>query len=282
MKDSKFWQYIDGITLINLDHRTDRLKHSMRQLHEIAPVEKLVRVSGVDGRSLPGFGQKPWFNKRRNDLKWAGRAGCTLSHRKAMEVALALKWETFLILEDDFTCLSNEPALWKSLEQTIFHANNEWDILYLGFTNPTGPTHHINNLAEGRTIYQIQGAKTTHAYLIKSNFAEWVLKKLPEEGNIWSWCSRKRVIDRWYSRNLSLGGNVLCISPSLFVQSDYSSDITSTSDQESNSGDFCWEVPFSMQHQSFYQVRKVYTMISNKFHENLESISGTTKRFTGF
>ena len=34
-----------------------------------------------------------------------------LSHRKALELAVARKWKTMLVLEDDFLCLSKEDFL---------------------------------------------------------------------------------------------------------------------------------------------------------------------------
>ena len=69
-----------------------------------------------------------------------GRAGCTLSHRKALELAVARKWKTILVLEDDFLCLSKEDFLWASLTDEIFYNNKEWNIMYLGFTTPSGPS----------------------------------------------------------------------------------------------------------------------------------------------
>ena len=282
MKNSKFWQNVDGISLINLDHRKERLNSALKQLKDLVPFEKVTRVAAVDGKAIEGYGEKPWFNNGRKDQKWAGRAGCTLSHRKALELAVARKWKTMLILEDDFMCLSQDDCLWESLAQKIFYNNNEWNIMYLGFTTPSGPVRLISKINSDRSLFQIQGAKTTHAYLVKLDFAEWLLNKLPIEENIWHWCSRKRVIDRWYSRNLSRKGNIFCISPSLFVQSDFKSDIVDARSKTTDNQDFTWEIPNYLELQSFYSLRKIFFNAKSWLIEMLESIGGYFKRFIGF
>ena len=282
MKNSKFWQHVDGISLINLDHRKDRLSSALKQLENLVPSEKVTRVSAIDGKAVKGFGEKPWFKNGKNDQKWAGRAGCTLSHRKALELAVARKWKTMLVLEDDFLCLSQEDCLWESLAQKVFYNNKKWKIMYLGFTTPSGPIRAISKINQDRNLFQIQGAKTTHAYLVKLDFAEWLLNKLPVEENVWHWCSRKRVIDRWYSRNLSKRGSVYCVSPSLFVQSDFKSDIVDTRNGDSDNQDFTWEIPHYLQTQSFYSLRKIFFNAKSWLIEMLESTSGYFKRFIGF
>ena len=282
MKNSNFWQNVDGICLINLDQRKDRLISALEQLKTLAPSEKVSRVAAIDGKKINGFGEKPWFKNGKKDQKWAGRAGCTLSHRKALELAVARKWKTMLVLEDDFLCLNKDDILWASLTDEIFYNNKEWNIMYLGFTTPSGPVREISKINQDRSLFQIQGAKTTHAYLVKLNFAEWLLNKLPIEENVWQWCSRKRVIDRWYSRNLSKRGSVYCVSPSLFVQSDFKSDIVDARNGVSENQDFIWEIPHYLQTQSFYSLRKISFNAKSWLIEMLESTGGYLKRFIGF
>lgn len=282
MNNSKIWGHVDGIVLINLDQRKDRLSHALGQLNAFVPSEKVNRVSAVDGKTIKGFGKKPWFRNRKKDHKWAGRAGCTLSHRKALDLAISRKWKTTLILEDDFVCLSQDLYLWDSIADAIFNNNKEWELMYLGFTTPSGPTRKIADVDRYRTINQIQGAKTTHAYLVKSDFAKWILSKLPMEKNVWHWCSQKRVIDRWYSRNLSKKSNIYCVSPSLLVQSNNDSDIAGPKKEFNVNNDFIWEIPNYMQCQSFYLLRKFSFITKSWLTEMLESISGYFKRFIGF
>ena len=282
MSNSEIWNHVDGVVLINLDERKDRLCHALEQLNAFAPSEKVTRVAAVNGKTIKGFGKKPWFKNGKKDLKWAGRAGCTLSHRKALDLSISRKWNTTLILEDDFVCLSNDIKLWDSLSDAIFNNNKEWELLYFGFTTPLGPTRKIANINNNNSIYQIQGAKTTHAYLIKSDFAKWILSELPIEKNVWQWCSRKRGIDRWYSRNLSKKGSVYCVSPSLFVQSDFKSDIVDARNGVSDNQDFMWEIPHYLQTQSFYSLRKIFFNAKSWLIEMLESTCGYFKRFIGF
>ena len=125
MKNSKFWQHVDGISLINLDQRKDRLISALEQLRTLVPSEKVTRIAAINGKAIKGFGEKPWFKNGKKDQKWAGRAGCTLSHRKALELAVARKWKTMLILEDDFACLSQDDCLWESLADEIFNNDSQ-------------------------------------------------------------------------------------------------------------------------------------------------------------
>ena len=55
MKNSNFWQNVDGICLINLDQRKDRLISALEQLKTLVPSEKVRRVAAIDGKRLKGL-----------------------------------------------------------------------------------------------------------------------------------------------------------------------------------------------------------------------------------
>jgi|GEM_PF-6528840 len=103
--DIHFWNQIDAILIINLKHRTDRWDRLYRTLTEIGVEDKIIRIEAIDGKTLPGYLQKPWFRKMTSQkvasMK-AGSAGCTLSHRKAIAYAKAKGFKRISLNEKQF------------------------------------------------------------------------------------------------------------------------------------------------------------------------------------
>lgn len=219
-----FWDMIDGVLVVNLDSRPDRWQDVQARTAGFIPADKLHRLPATLGAALPGFGAPPWFRGRKRDRTWAGRAGCTLSHRAAIAHAKSRDWRTVLILEDD---IELEPALAGVLAglPAALRAN-DWDVCYLGFTDPVPPYRTLADLPDGHRLYAVSGCSTTHAYLLRNSSFERLLEKLPTADTIWHWVSRHRAIDRWYYRNLARYFNVCAVSPALIHQQGGFSDIT--------------------------------------------------------
>lgn len=219
-----FWAMIDGVLAVNLDSRPDRWQDLQAATAGFIPSHKLHRLPATLGAALPGFGVPPWFRGRKRDKTWAGRAGCTLSHRAAIAHARQQNWRTVLILEDD---IELEPALTEvlaGLPQAL--QNTHWDVCYLGFTDPVSPYRTLAELPAGHSLCAVTGCNTAHAYMLKESTFDWLLQRLPREDDIWSWISRHRAIDRWYYRNLARHFKVLAVSPALINQLGGFSDIT--------------------------------------------------------
>lgn len=218
------WNFIDAILVINLDDRLHRWDQFLESVREHLPTDKLRRISAVYGRNLPAFGTPPWFNGRSTDVRWAARAGCTLSHRSIMELAATNDWKTVLILEDDadFSAIN-----FQELDEILAYLRtntNHWDVCYLGYSKSIGPSHCFENIGE-RSICRVSGCATTHAYLVNTEARNWILKKLPTESDIWPWIAKHRAIDRWYARHLSQKLRVIAVSPALIPQIAGYSDI---------------------------------------------------------
>ncbi len=219
-----FWDMVDGVLVINLDRRPERWQHVRNIAAGLIPTEKLARLPAIAGTKLPGYGKRPWFRGRKRDLTWAGRAGCTLSHRAAIAHAKAHGWRTLLILEDDIVPTAALPAVLQALPQAL--GSQDWDICYLGYTDPVSPYRRLADLPEGHSLCRIYGANTAHAYLLRHTTFDWLLARLPGTDEIWPWLSMHRAIDRWYYRNLSRRFVVTAISPSVIHQRGDFSDIT--------------------------------------------------------
>ena len=214
----------DGVLVINLDERVDRWQrfseHAAPLLHPLEP-QRLVAVKGY---ALAGFGQAPYFRGRQRDRTWAGRAGCILSHRTAIQKAAASGWQRVLILEDDIEIATDFPDLVGPLARAL--EKHDWGVCYLGFTDTIGPFRPCTKLTPHYELAQLYGCNTTHAYLVHERAYPFLLNALPDESSVWHWLTRNRAIDRWYARTLSRHLTVLAVSPSAINQQDDISDIT--------------------------------------------------------
>ncbi|MBN8764471.1 hypothetical protein [Thiobacillus sp. 63-78] len=219
-----FWDMIDGVLVVNLDSRPDRWQDVQARTAGFIPAEKLHRLPATLGATLPGFGVPPWFRGRKRDRTWAGRAGCALSHRAAIAHAKQQGWRTVLILEDDIELDPSLSEVLAVLPQAL--GNADWDVCYLGFTDPVSPYRTLASVPAGHRLCVVSGCSTTHAYLLRDSVYDLLLEKLPVIDSIWHWISRHRAIDRWYYRNLARYFNVCVVSPAIINQQGGFSDIT--------------------------------------------------------
>ena len=219
-----FWELVDGVLVINLDARPDRWEEVQAILAEHVPADKLARLPATLGAALPGFGGMPWFRGRKRDRTWAGRAGCTLSHRAAIEYARQKGWHTLLILEDDIELAPDFDAVLTQLPHALFSV--DWDVCYLGYTDPVSPYRKLSGLPAGHSLFRISGASTTHAYLLRDTTWDWLLAHLPAPAQVWNWTATHRAIARWYYRNLARRFTVCAVSPAIINQQGGFSDIT--------------------------------------------------------
>lgn len=277
-----FADYIDGSFVINLDERKDRWEEVQEKLRSFLPGEKYERLSAVHGKALPGYGEAPWFRGRKKDFRWAGRAGCTLSHRKAMKEGLKREWKTFLILEDDLEISDGGLECLNELSTHLFEEDFKWDMCYLGFSTPRGPAKTLGIINHGFRFCQLRGARTTHAYLIKAPLARWLLECLPSEKDIWEWCSRKRVVDRWYSRNICSRFSVTCVSPSIFIQAPSYSDLVGRVGENWEESAVVSHLPDAMLDPSFFSLRWCLSGLKCRINNAFDWLKGFVKRFSGF
>ena len=209
----KIWG-IDGVIVVNLDRRPDRWDAFQEAWRDILPWDRVVRLSASDGQQLPGYGERPWFRGRKRDRTWAGRAGCTLSHARALREARRLGWSRVLVMEDDAIPAGPVEAMSAVLSST------EWDLLYLGCREPIGAGDTVGGLMA------IHGGHDTHAYAVNEPLRDWLIGQLPDESCVWGWIARERAVDRWMRREIGRRFSVKLCQPQLAIQADDVSDIT--------------------------------------------------------
>lgn len=269
---------IDGVFVINLDHRTDRWEEFQVATRNVIPAEKLRRLSGCLGRELPGFGRRPWFGGGKRDKTWAGRAGCLISHRRALLEARARGWHTVLLLEDDAKFSPAFGDVAAALSATL--QEQDWQICYLGFTEPWWPVRQLAELGAGAALHQVHGCTTTHAYIVREAARDWILEHLPDETNVWLWLATHRAIDRWYQRRLGLKFQVVCVSPSIVNQSDSESDIVVGANAATVHSIVAPNT--SKWSRGVYHIACVYRRIAVGFGRGWDHLRGLARRWSGF
>jgi len=168
--------------IINLKHRYDRKESIINEMKKL-PHIKYEFVEGV-------ISNPSWL-------------GCTLSHKKCIQLAKDNNLDNVLVLEDDAIFTDNcIEILEKSLEQL----KGEYNMLFLG-ANLQNKADSISN-----NILKLNGAFAAHAYIVNSNFYDTILN-LPNN-----------VIDVSYNR-LMAEYNLFMCNPIIAYQTPSYSDL---------------------------------------------------------
>lgn len=274
-----FWQMIDAVLVINLDQRPDRWTQFQAAARDLIPPEKLHRLSARLGRDIPGFGERPWFRGGKRDRTWAARAGVTQSHRQALGKARAAGWRTVLILEDDVAFAPEFAALITALAPAL--RDFEWQLCYLGFTDPWSPARKLADLDAGHAWFQVHGCNTAHAYLVRENARNWLLGQLPDETRVWKWLAAHRAIDRWLQRHIGLEFPVTCVSPSIVNQVEGFSDIVEQQTRYTAESGHVRAVRSASGNARYY-LGHAWRRLSVRIGLVGDSLRGMWKRSTGF
>lgn len=214
-----FLEKIDAVLVINLDENSERWSSMLAQLKRAGLDGKMHRIQAVRGTELHGYLEKPWFTARTGERAriWAGVAGCVLSHARALKYALEHKdWNVILVLEDDAMLKLSK---WESLGSQLadfMEKDQTWELIYPGYsTSPliAGETAWFN-------IFHCSGVQGTFSMLLHRRSWEKLLKKLPEEKNIWSWIAGNRAMDYWLKSRITPFSPVYYITPALVDHPD--------------------------------------------------------------
>lgn len=238
-KQHPVWDMVDGIQVINLDSFPERMTQFLADNASTVPAEKVHRLVAIDGRKLPGFGQLPWFTERTMERAyfWGGTAGCSLSHRKAIEEAKAAGWRNVLILEDDVRILDDAGAL-AVFEHALKTLEGKY-LLYLGYSRPTPYGKKVYNDGT-HALWQTEGVLAGYGYLVPQSMYDVILEKMPTTETVWEWMSKYRAVDSFYRDNIASlrGVKVYMVQPDLIDHVDGMSSIanvyTDTSHYQKN------------------------------------------------
>lgn len=137
---------------INLDSRFDRNSH-MIDLFKTNNITNYERIPAFDGRHIdikslnhfvtPQGIQDALYEKKVYVPLTKGAIGCALSHYTAYQKIIEYNLNNALILEDD---VSFQNDFLNKLNIILKQINNDFDILYLGYSNKINPKSLKNEL----------------------------------------------------------------------------------------------------------------------------------------
>lgn len=230
--NTDFWQKLDAVCVINLDHRTDRWEKIHAYLATNALPDKIHRVSAVYGKKLSGYRKHTLFKNtsEQEALFWAGRAGCALSHRRCMELLRKNAWKNMLILEDDAKLLDTLKGDIGALLVRVVEQRQDWQLFYLGATPYYHQAAAIDRTESPRgevRVGRIMGPLCTHCYVVDQHAAQEIIDRLPAEENVWDWLAVHVSLDSWYANEYGKEKRhvIMGCYPNICVQDDSYSDI---------------------------------------------------------
>lgn len=192
---SNLLQYI---FYINLDERTDRLKHVQSEMAKLG-------VSGERVRAI-----------KMPD----GAIGCTMSHIKCLELAKERGWPHVFICEDDIFFL--KPDLLKSnLLKFSENKSIDWDVVIVGGNN-CPPYKCISDYC-----IKVSNNQTTTGYIVKSHYYDTLIHNFRQSARhlLKEPSKRKLYALDIYWKSLQQNGNWYMITPPTVVQMDDFSNI---------------------------------------------------------
>lgn len=158
----KITDFYDLIVYINLDSRFDRkiLVEQEFQKLNINPI----RISGI----VPQI----------DNPHYRGILGCTLSHKKCLQMALEQN-SNILIFEDDVKFLDNAiETIELALEEV---STMEWDMLYFGANVCWNESQDVPLKQVTNHLARLTWAQATHAYSVNKNFVSKLLHYIPNQ-----------------------------------------------------------------------------------------------------
>jgi glycosyl transferase family 25 len=138
--------WVDKVIYINLAHRNDRRIHIEKTLKRAFPPHKIVRLNAI-----------------RDDPPWRG---CSKSHAAALELAIAKRWGTIMIVEDDMEWYNFDSGYAKILEII----KNPYDAIVLG---------GCSRVFDEKT-YRLESCCNTVSYLVAGHYKDRLLANFKE------------------------------------------------------------------------------------------------------
>ena len=137
---------------INLESRPDRREHVERQL-SLVGVKNAQRFNAI---KLPN-----------------GAIGCSMSHLKCLETALANDWEHVLIVEDDILFLKPNKFV-AQFNKFLDRRQTNFDVLLIGGNN-LPPYQRIDD-----TCVKVTRCQTTTGYLVQRHYYKQMIANIRE------------------------------------------------------------------------------------------------------
>lgn len=189
----------DKTYLINLPHRTDRLRIAKQQF-EKAGVSMPIIFPAIDARKL---------KLRGTTEENQGLIGCFMSHYFILQEALINGYKRITVFEDDILLVNDFK---EKLQTGLNQVPEKWQLLYLGYYERTGQAKI--QVSENITIPK--NTWGTHAYMVQNEGIKLMYDNLQ---------TIRTHIDIQIGEDILPKIYTYCISPAICNQSGIKSDI---------------------------------------------------------
>jgi glycosyl transferase family 25 len=154
---TRFFEHIDRIVYINLDERPDRDQDIRREFERLrVPPKKIQRFPAI-----------------RHET---GAIGCSMSHARVMELAVAGGWRNVLVLEDDFSFIRDTEKIDEVIRSFFSRfPGDSWDVL-----NLTRGYHQRFEPAGVPWLRRVVDVSTTSGFLVNGHFYRELLDNFRE------------------------------------------------------------------------------------------------------
>ena len=198
------FKYFDGVFLINLDKRKDRLDRCNTFFNEHNIIDLIERFSGI----IPNEDDIP--HDKNNKKMEIGVYGCILSHLNLVINAKKKGLKSILVLEDDVNFINIE-YINKSINQL---KNREWDLFYLG-SNTHVPLEKVDD-----NLLILKKGYATHAVAYHERFYDYFIESFSND--------MIDIIDVWLSDYAQENFKAYCTYPITAIQHNDYSDINNS------------------------------------------------------
>lgn len=197
------WEAIDGIIVINLVHRRDRLKSIAERMRNLGiPADRVYLIRARWRPELPKLGKGE-------------------SHYLAIKKAIELGWRRYIICQDD-AVLSNSHQHWAELFK--WSIENTWKVINLGYIVNSDYCEPISTLELGR-IYQTSDILGTTCYMVSGDYSSSLLKNIEEGLQFYDSLQLPDYVIDEYWMNEQMQGGWYIYAPRLVRQENGYSDI---------------------------------------------------------
>jgi GR25 family glycosyltransferase involved in LPS biosynthesis len=153
--NNNWFNYIDVIYYINLDHRSDRNQLFLNEMSKMnVPKNKIVRISGV-------------YKKNQGEL------GCSASHIIALTKFQKSSFNNCIIFEDDFEFTKNLNLINKAFKE-FFTNNIDWNVCCL-----SANIIYQENIGYNY-INKVTSTQTTSGYMVNKKYNNILLENYKE------------------------------------------------------------------------------------------------------
>lgn len=155
------------VVVVNLDKRTDRLGHFVKELEKGWPFLDPLRFSAIHGDKC-GW-PRTWGHGPNT-------YGCMESHRQILQRAILDDIESILVLEDDLVLCDN---FTQKAQEFFNHVPKDWDWVCIG-------GQHLSQPADiGNNIVKCTNTQRTHAYGLRGKvIKEAYIHIISSEGHV--------------------------------------------------------------------------------------------------